>query len=88
MSQLTFTPPGRDTPGYLRRMREALRFQELIQEKPSVQTVDAMIDFILNFVTEPKDKDEARALLLDASEQQFTDMLGAITGDMTEENPM
>jgi hypothetical protein len=69
-------------------MREALRFQEMIQEKPSVQTVDAMIDFILNFVTEPNDKDEAREILLDASEQQFTDMLGAITGDMTEENPM
>lgn len=88
MSELHFTLPGRETPGYLRRMREALRFQELMTATPSIETVDAMVDFLLNFVDEPKDKNEARELLLDASEQQFMELLTAITGDREEENPM
>jgi len=86
MSQLTFTLPGRETPGYLRRMRQAIRFQELMTATPSIETVDAIVEFLLNYVDEPKDKDEARELLLDASEQQFMDLLSAITGDK-DENP-
>jgi hypothetical protein len=81
MSQLEFTPPGPETPGFLRRMREALRFQNMLSEHPTVEAMDAMVDFLLSYVTEPKDKTEARELLLDASEQQFNDLLSAITGE-------
>jgi hypothetical protein len=87
MSNIVFTPPGRDTPGYLRRARQALSFQESMQGKPSIKALDSMIDFLLQFVTEPTDKDEARELLLDASEAQFDEMLTSITGEPDPENP-
>lgn len=86
MTELHFTLPGRETPGYLRRMREALRFQEMLNANPSVEAMDAMVDFLLNYVDEPKDKAQARELLLDASEQQFMELLGAVTGE-AEETP-
>jgi hypothetical protein len=37
-------------------------------------------------VTEPTDRAEARELLLDASQDQFNEMLAAITG-LNSENP-
>ena len=86
MSQLIFNPPGKDTPGYLRRAREALTFQAMMQEKPTVEALDAMINFLLGYVSEPEDRDEARELMLDASEEQFLGMLNAVTGDV-DENP-
>lgn len=87
MSNIIFNPPGKDTPGYLRRTRQALIFQEAMQEKPDVKALDSMIDFLLEYVTDPKDKDEARNLLLDASEDQFNEMLAAFTGVSDAENP-
>lgn len=86
MSDLHITLPDRNTPGYLRRMREALRFQELLSIQPTVETMDLMVDFLLTYVDKPEDRSEARELLLDASEQQFMDILSAITGE-NDENP-
>lgn len=83
---LVFSPPSSETPGYLRRMRQALSFQETLTNNPKAETVDELIDFLLSYVTEPEDKAEARELLLDASQAQFMELLTAITGD-NETNP-
>lgn len=81
MSQLVLRPPAKDEPGFLRRSRQALQFNEMLQDKPTVAALDAMIEFLLGYVEEPADKEEARELLLDASELQFMEMLNAITGE-------
>lgn len=83
---LVFSPPSNETPGYLRRMRQALSFQEKLTTNPTANTVDELVDFLMLYVTEPEDKAEARELLLDASQAQFMELLTAITGD-NETNP-
>lgn len=87
MSQLVFDPPGKEAPGFLRRAREALSFQEAMQEKPTVAALDGMVKFLLDYVSEPKDKDEAREILMDASEEQFINMLASLSGESAEEDP-
>ena len=80
MTNLVFTPPDENTPGFLRRQREALKFMGSLKGDPSVETIDDMVVFLVQFVTEPVDKDEAKEALWDASEAQFNDLLGAVLG--------
>ena len=80
MTNLVFTPPDENTPGFLRRQREALKFMQLLKGDPTVEAVDGMVDFLVEFVTEPADKNEAIEALWDASEAQFNELLGAVLG--------
>ena len=80
MSNLVFQPPDENTPGFLRRQREALKFMQLLKGDPTVEAVDGMVDFLVEFVTEPADKDEAKDALWDASEKQFNELLGSVLG--------
>jgi len=90
MPQLHFEQPGSNEPGFLRRSKRALELQETIQSASSghiaSSIIDELIDFLLDYVTEPTDRAEARELLLDASQDQFNEMLAAITG-LNSENP-
>lgn len=62
-------------------MKVALNFSEKIQSgKLSASLVDDLVDFLVGFVTEPKDKTKAKEILLDASQEQFESMLSAVTG--------
>jgi len=81
MTDLKFDLPGKDDPGFLRRQREALKFGRLLQEKPDENTLDQMVDFLSQFVSEPKDKNKAKEALYDASENQFMQLLEAIGGE-------
>ena len=73
--------PDRTAPGYLRRMRQALEFQEVFSNGSVKPThVDSFIEFLLDYVKEPNDKDEARDALWEASQQQYEDILLAISG--------
>jgi len=79
--KLEFEIPGPDAPGFLRRQRKALEFAEAFSGgsvKPA--TVDALVEFLVDFVTVPQDKDEAKEALWDATEKQFTGLLEALTG--------
>lgn len=42
--------------------------------------IDEMVDFLLPLVKEPVDRDEARAALWDASQEQFEEMMAALIG--------
>ena len=80
MADIRIDPPGKDSPGYLRRARRALGFQDAISEGDiTVQILDNLIEFILDYVVEPTDRDEARELLLDASENDYNTILAGIT---------
>lgn len=85
--QIVFEPPSKDSPGFLRRMKQALSFQDAIRDKRvSEQTVDNMIGFLSHYIKVPEDREEVKNLLLDASEVQFNEMLESITGRKTEDN--
>ena len=86
MSKIVFQLPTSDSPGYLRRMRSALEFRERMSAgDPKPETVDALIDFLLPYVQEPENRGEAREALLDATQEQYNELLGAISGG--NENP-
>jgi len=81
--QLVFEPPSKETPGYLRRQRKAIEFMAKLQTlatDPSPDVVDDMVEFLLPWITIPEDRDEAREMLWDASEQDFWDLFNAVQG--------
>lgn len=85
---LVFKAPGKDAPGFLRRQRDALRFQErLTSGNIGPQLVDEMIALLLPYVEEPVDRAVAEEALLNASETEFQLMLKAITGGSVNPTP-
>jgi hypothetical protein len=81
MAEFTFAIPDKDTPGFLRRSKRALEFQQAMGGEITPDKFDAMVEFLLDFVQEPADRDEARRMLWDdLSEQQYYDILAQITG--------
>ena len=84
--KLVFDPPGADAPGYLKRQRKALELYEGSQKNPSPAVTDALVDFLAQYVSEPKDHEERKDALYEASENQITELIEAIVGG-GEENP-
>jgi len=71
-----FEVPKKDAPGFLGRQRKLAEFMEM--EGNSASRWDAMIEYLLDFVTEPEDRDEAREALWEMSEAEYDDMLGRL----------
>lgn len=80
MSQITFEKPSAKDKGYLRRTRSALEFLDGLKKDQNPTQVDRMIEFLLPFVKTPEDRDQAREALLDASEEQFNELLAMVSG--------
>ena len=80
MPELEFTVPDENSPGYLRRMMTVSKFQQLLSDGNIMDYYDALSDFLLGFITKPKDRDEAREALLDASQKQYGELLAAAYG--------
>ena len=80
MTDLVFTPPDADSPGFLRRQKMALKLNAGLHNNPTEELLDELAHFLCRWVTEPEDKDEAYEALVDASENQFDELLGAILG--------
>lgn len=79
MSELVFVVPGDKTPGYLRRILAVNRFNEMLQSgNLTSEAYEDLITFLLGFISEPEDRDEAREALLDATLEQYRDLLGLI----------
>ena len=87
MSKLVFELPNAQTPGYLRRAKKGLEFKARMKEGVDPTTIDDMVSYLVNFVSEPKDRDEAKEALYDASAEQFTNLINLVTGENQEENP-
>jgi hypothetical protein len=79
---LRFRVPGKDAPGFLRRQREALAFAETLSAKENVTAavIERIVEFLLPYVTVPQERDAARQALWDMSEDQFYQLLNAVTG--------
>jgi hypothetical protein len=86
VSKIVFTPPAANAPGYLRREIKRQEYLRAIKTGNSPETIMKLVDFLLPYVTEPEDRDQAREALLDASEEQFSQLLNVVGGG-GEENP-
>lgn len=80
-SALVFDIPEAGAPGFLRRQRQALKYREELRSNPSVATMDQMVEFMLGFVAEPEDREQARELLLDLSREGYERVLQAINAE-------
>ena len=88
MSKLVFELPTPQTPGFLRRAKKGMEYKEKLQSGNTVDVIDEMVEFLVDYVTEPKDREEAKEALMDATEEQFNELINAMTGsEDKEENP-
>ena len=89
MSKIIFKHPSKDTPGFLLRTKKALEFKEHIDKKEvTPQLIDEMVGFLLPYITEPVDREEARTALFEASEEQFGMLVEQFSGGSeSKENP-
>lgn len=85
MSKIIFKVPGKDQPGFLLRTKKALEFKRNLDLGISPEIIDDMVEFLLPYITEPVDRDEARDALLNASEEQFNQLINQFTA--YSENP-
>lgn len=85
MDEVVIRPPGRDKPGYLRRLRKAMELRERARSRSTLADVDEMIDFVLAEaeVTAPPGAD-VREALFDLSKAQWDALLKATTGGAEE----
>lgn len=84
MSEIVFAPPGPDEPGYLRRQRSVLQFKQRLESAdgvPPVELIDDLVAFLAAFVKEPVEPEAKIKALLDASERQFIELLGLLSGE-------
>lgn len=88
MKDFVIDLPSSDTPGYLRRQKTAIalmrRFKNL-ESDPDEQIIDDMVEFLLPFVSEPKDRYDAMEMILDFSEDDFNKILDAVVGAANEQ---
>ena len=88
MSEITIKAPGREAPGYLRRMRRAMTLQERQRtEGPSAGLLDEMLDFVLEEaeVSAPAGVD-VREALLDLSRVEWEALMSATAGGAGDAN--
>jgi len=89
--RLVVRPPDADSPGFLRLMKSGLELREGVRKMQEDKIsdpalIDQMINFMLPYIAEPKDRERAYDLLLDASENEINTVMDAIVGS-DEENP-
>lgn len=80
--KLVFNKPDSNSPGYLRRLKRVLYFQDAIKSKNyGVELVDQMVEFLADYITEPSDRTQAVEALWGATQDEFDTLLSAVTGE-------
>jgi hypothetical protein len=87
MTEIVFSFPDANTPGYLKRQRAAVALQNELSEGPTVDTVDRLVEFIMQFVKEPSDKKKALEAVWDLPEARFKEVLEKITETQADPKP-
>ena len=84
MSKLVFAIPDAESPGWLRRQRQAVAFAQRASADMTPETLDELVAFLAVYVKEPVGPDEAREALFDATQNQIMGLLAAIAGGANE----
>lgn len=79
--QLVFEIPDASAPGFLRRQRAAAQHLATIRSGFTAAALDSMLTFLLGFVAEPLDREQARELLLDLSREDYNSFLKAVLAE-------
>ena len=93
MSELRFLVPGPDEPGFLKREQARLIFlEEYLEIKKAKDKLPFLIDYLVQFVTEPEDKKKAKELLWDAPESVIAELrqyfvIGLLPDDESDDVP-
>ena len=88
MAKLVFNVPDEKTPGYLRRVMAASRFSEMLKDGNLTSAAyEDLITFLMGFISEPEDREEAREALLDATLEQYNDLLKQVNGQVNPTPP-
>ncbi len=90
MSEIKFLVPDPDAPGYLRREIQRVEFLEQYREEQDARkALKMLVEYLLEFVTEPEDKGQAREMLLDAPKSTIDELmryfvLGAVPSEVSD----
>lgn len=79
MTSIEFKVPGKSEPGYLRRAKRALQFSQS-NGITTPENIDELVNFLADYVSKPIEHAEKVEALYDASEEQFMQMLEALSG--------
>ena len=75
MTELRFLVPGPDKRGFLKREQARLIFlEEYGKIEEAKDKLPALIDYLVQYVTEPEDKEKAKELLWDAPQETIAEL--------------
>jgi len=82
---LVIDVPKSNEKGFLRRQNQLVKFMHSFESAQrnniyEPDMIEQMVEFLLTFVSEPKDRDEARELLWDLSEDEYMYVMASIRG--------
>lgn len=80
MDEVVIRPPGRDKPGYLRRLRKALEMQERLTGRMTLADLEEMVGFVLAEAEVSGPPEAVREALFDLSKVEWDALLRATTG--------
>lgn len=80
MDEVLIRAPGRDKPGYLRRLRKALELQERLAGRMTLADLEEMVGFVLAEAEVSGPPEAVREALFDLSKVEWDALLRATTG--------
>ena len=83
MNELKVKLPDQNTPGYLKRLAEGEKHRKALLSGKA--DIDELIEYLLIFVIEPEDREEAISLLYELSFNQYKKLIDVINAPT--ENP-
>lgn len=86
MVQINIKTPDKNTPGFARRLHRAAGFKVRASAGEfTPQLVEEMVEFLSDYIE--GDKEQAKEYLWDCTEDQFNQMIAAVSGGSPEEIP-
>jgi len=79
MGTLKITPPTKSSPGYIKRMRQAMRVRQLLSAGDPA-AVDAMVEMLRPYVTSYDGFNSIEEAIEEASEADFETLFNAVEG--------
>lgn len=79
--KLKIETPTRESKGYWKRVKRGAALREEMSGGMTLSLCDRVIEFILPYVIEPIDHDEAKELLEELSQDEFEKIIRAVIGD-------
>lgn len=83
MTEIVFDLPTASTPGYLKRQRAAVALQADLAKNPTPATVDRLVEFMLAFVKEPADRDDAREAIWMLPQDRLMEVVKSLSESQT-----